>query len=133
VLALLQASELPYQDINSYHMRYFLLARDSMKLLVGVIGLEPYGQNGLLRSLVVHSSLRNQGLGQMLVRHLEGLARSLNIQELYLLTTTATDFFARLEYLPTVREQAPAELQATSEFRSLCPSTAVCMKKGLSE
>jgi arsenate reductase (glutaredoxin) len=53
------------------------------------------------------------------------------VRELILLTETAAPFFARLGYQPAARESMPPEVQATGEFASLCPSTAVCLAKPL--
>jgi arsenate reductase (thioredoxin) len=48
-----------------------------------------------------------------------------------LLTETAEIFFARKGYHTVDRKDAPAEIQASSEFSHLCPSSAVLMKKTL--
>jgi amino-acid N-acetyltransferase len=48
---------------------------------------------------------------------------------LYLITTTAKDFFNRQGYCIIQREKSPEAIKETAEFSSLCPSTAVVMKK----
>jgi amino-acid N-acetyltransferase len=94
-----------------------------------VVGLEVLGEVGLLRSLAVPQEDRGRGVGTQLTHKAEDYARTLGVQALYLLTTTAPDFFARRGYQRIDRAAAPAPLQATTEFQSLCPSTAVCMVK----
>ena len=131
VKQLLAACELPYQDITAEHLRDFLSLRDGPRL-AGVIGLEVFGQVALLRSLAVAPPYRGQGLGSQLTREAEAYARSRGVETLYLLTTTADDFFAERGYRRTERAQAPHDLQETAEFRSLCPNSAVCMVKQLS-
>lgn len=42
-----------------------------------------------------------------------------------------TDFFAREGYGVIERRTAPQEMQASEEFRLLCPSSAICMAKSL--
>jgi amino-acid N-acetyltransferase len=42
---------------------------------------------------------------------------------------TAEGFFAKQGYCRTARDSAPDEIQETTEFRTLCPATAVCMVK----
>ena len=109
---ILADSDLPYQDISSSQLRHFLIVKDgSGSTLAGVVGLE----------------LRDD----QLVNKIEEYARSQNITALYLLTLTAEDFFAARKYQKTDRESAPPALQETAEFKSLCPETAVCMKKHL--
>ena len=129
---ILADSDLPYQDISSSQLRHFLIVKDgSSSTLAGVVGLELRDDAGLLRSLAVSESYRRKGLATQLVNKIEKYARSQNITALYLLTLTAEDFFAARKYQKTDRESAPPALQETAEFKSLCPETAVCMKKHL--
>ena len=124
--------DLPYQDISSSQLRHFLIVKDgSGSTLAGVVGLELRDDAGLLRSLAVADAYRRKGLATQLVNKIEEYARSQNITALYLLTLTAEDFFAARKYQKTDRESAPPALQETAEFKSLCPETAVCMKKHL--
>jgi amino-acid N-acetyltransferase len=57
------------------------------------------------------------------------MATELKIREIYLLTTTAAEFFTHLGYRQVDRALAPAAIASTKEFSSLCPSTAVFMVK----
>jgi amino-acid N-acetyltransferase len=50
-----------------------------------------------------------------------------NLAAVYLLTTTAAPFFRRLGFVNTSREDAPIEVRASSEFSTVCPSTAECL------
>jgi amino-acid N-acetyltransferase len=127
---LLGACGLPSDDIHSSQIGNFFIIQDSGHV-VGSVGLEICGEFGLMRSLTLSESLRGQGLGTQLVEHIEGYARSKKIKSIYLLTTSADQFFARLGYQITVREYAPAPLQGTTEFESICPASAVCMFKEL--
>jgi amino-acid N-acetyltransferase len=99
--------------------------------VIGVIGLERFDDVGLLRSLAVSGEHRHHGLGFALVRALERRAALAGIAALVLLTVTARDFFLRAGYQVITRMQAPASVRASSEFRSLCPDSAVCMTKQL--
>jgi amino-acid N-acetyltransferase len=100
--------------------------------LVGVVGFEPFGQVALLRSLAVAPSQRGKGLGQALVASAEAHATAQGIDSLYLLTTTAAAFFARLGYTTVERALAPAAIRATRQFAGLCPAAATLMCKRLS-
>jgi N-acetylglutamate synthase-like GNAT family acetyltransferase len=99
--------------------------------LAGAGGLEVRGDAGLLRSLVVAEGLRGTGLGRALVEAVEAVARRRGLQELVLLTETAHEFFARLGYAAILRDEAPAAIRGSAEFRSLCPQSARCMRKKL--
>jgi N-acetylglutamate synthase-like GNAT family acetyltransferase len=70
-------------------------------------------------------------VGRALLEAIESDAASHGIHDLYLLTTTAADYFARHGFVTIPRGQAPPAIQQTAEFRSLCPSSAVCMTKAL--
>lgn len=126
---LLERSDLPFDDLDFDRQRFLLaLANDE---IVGAVGLEAYGENGLLRSVAVEEELRGHGLGSELVEEMIEKARSTGVRELYLLTMTAAPFFARHDFERTDRSMAPAPLQGTTEFASLCPVSSVCMRKRL--
>jgi len=125
---LLQDAELPADDFSA-HLEHFLVAGGPDGALLGVVGLEAYARFGLLRSLAVAAAHRRQGIGQQLCQRMVAYARELGLQELYLLTTTAADFFSKLGFKQMGRGTVPAPIQATREFASICPATAVCMVK----
>ena len=131
VIALLEAASLPTEDLERSSMAHFLVARNGSGKVIGAIGVERYGRAALLRSLVVAPDYRNRELGTKLVVALEASCRSLAVADLFLLTTTAGDFFARQRYRTIGRESVPAVLRAAAEFTRLCPDSAVCMTKSL--
>ena len=53
--------------------------------------------------------------------------------ELILLTQTAQRFFEAQGYGVIERGNAPATVQESEEFKSLCPQSACCMSKRLSK
>jgi N-acetylglutamate synthase-like GNAT family acetyltransferase len=96
--------------------------------VVGVAGIEVYGTDALLRSVAVADAVRNRGLGRDLVRNRLEAARTRGLRAVYLLTTTAPGFFEGLGFERVPRASAPASVQASEEFASLCPDSAVCLK-----
>ncbi|MFM0347298.1 arsenic resistance N-acetyltransferase ArsN2 [Paraburkholderia sp. RL17-347-BIC-D] len=128
---LLVANGLPSTDVSAALLNDFWVIENTAGILVGSIGLERYGQNSLLRSLAVAQPARNAGIGAMLVAHVERMAFANGITQLWLLTTTAAEFFQRKGYEIVDRSLAPLELQTSSQFANLCPATAVCMVKSL--
>jgi amino-acid N-acetyltransferase len=126
---LLEANDLPSDDVAD-KPAVFYLARSSDESL-GIGGIEQYGRDGLLRSVVIAESARGKGLGGALVHALEAEAARDGIERLFLLTTTAADFFAHQGYEEIDRDVAPAPIQATTQFDELCPSSATCMRKEL--
>lgn len=127
IAALLHEAGLPHADFAA-HLAHFLVARDG-DAVVGAIGAEVAGADGLLRSLVVAPAWRGAGLGDRLVHELEQRAGAWGLQRWWLLTTTAEAFFQRRGFQVTPRKAAPAGIAATAEFQGLCPSVAVCLSR----
>jgi amino-acid N-acetyltransferase len=127
----LEIAGLPVKDLNSSHMSRFLVAQSSQGVLVGAIGLEQFGAQGLLRSLVVGENARGVGLGRELVARLEQFAADLGVTELWLLTIDADSFFRRIGFSIRDRDEVPYAVRSTSEFSELCPTSAFLMQKFL--
>lgn len=126
---LLAESDLPTRDVRSKPDCFYVGYVDGDP--IGVGGLEPFGSAGLLRSLAVERSARGNGFGAGIRAALEREARTAGVETLYLLTTTAADFFAAHGYAEVDRSEAPSPVRQTTEFADLCPATAVCMRKRL--
>jgi N-acetylglutamate synthase-like GNAT family acetyltransferase len=108
-----------------------LVAKIDSKL-VGTVALEPYGRSALLRSLAVAPGCRGRSLGRSLCARMVSHARLLGVEQLCLLTPDAERYFAALGFKRIERSEAPAQIQATTQFRSLCPKSAVCMARDIS-
>lgn len=128
IRALLGEQGLPVCDLDA---RVQFLVACAAGEVIGAGALEPYGETALLRSLVVQDSWRGRGLGRRLVKALERQARAAGVRELVLLTDSAQEFFAQIEFRRIERTQAPPAVRDSAEFRTLCPSSAVCMSKAL--
>ncbi|AUV83911.1 GNAT family N-acetyltransferase [Salinigranum rubrum] len=127
---LLARNDLPTADVRANPGYFFVAFEGEQK--VGVGGIERFPPDGLLRSVVVEESMRGRGAGAALCDRLEHEAASDGVDTLYLLTTTAADFFAARGYERVDRADAPASIRGTSQFESLCPDTATVMRKRLS-
>ncbi|MBN8453326.1 arsenic resistance N-acetyltransferase ArsN2 [Accumulibacter sp.] len=130
LLALLAACSLPTADLAQRHLADFLVCRDGGRIVASG-GLEFHAAAALLRSLAVAPSHRQRGLATRLVDELVQRARNRGQHEILLLTTSAAGFFAARGFQPFDRRQVPPELAQCSEFRDLCPASAVCMRRTL--
>jgi amino-acid N-acetyltransferase len=128
--ALLEVSGLPSSDLTETHMESFFYCGPSAAP-IGLVGLEFCGDVALLRSLVVLPDRRGSGLGAALLEHAESVARVRGARAVFLLTTTAEDFFARRGYAAAARASAPPAIRATREFSDLCPASSAFMVKPL--
>ena len=121
--ALLTSADLPTDDFDDPTVELVGAFVDAT--LIGVIGHQACGDVGLLRSLAVVAGHRNAGIAAALCAHV--LAASTT--EMWLLTTTAHDYFARHGFVEVSRELAPPSIQATAQFSTLCPSSARVMRR----
>jgi N-acetylglutamate synthase-like GNAT family acetyltransferase len=129
VRQLLAASGLPLDGVEQ-NFSDFIVAENE-NTIAGVIGIERYGTAGLLRSAVVSPGARGSGVGSQLVTKLLERASAQGIREVYLLTTTAEEYFPRFGFTRVTRTEVPESVQASREFQGACPDTAVVMKNAL--
>ena len=123
---LLRARALPLEGAKE-HLSEFLVAVDSGRVL-GTAALEVYGPYGLLRSIAVQEQIAGRGLGTQLVRAALARAESLGLRELYLLTTTAAEYFERHGFERISVHDLPSPLSASQELRGACPASATVMR-----
>lgn len=123
--ALLAAARLPLDGAAEHLDNFVLGMADTQLRCIG--GFEQYGAAALLRSVAVDASQRGTGTGQRLLEHLRQRAKGQGVEELYLLTTTAADFFGKRGFSVIARADTPAALQASREFQGVCPASATVM------
>jgi len=126
---LLTENGLPSSDVRSKPECFYVAYGDDGPMGIG--GIEVHGTAGLLRSVVVERSARGEGHGTALCERLEAAARDERGETLYLLTTTAREFFADRGYVEIERDRVPGAIRGTAEFADLCPATAACMRRRL--
>jgi amino-acid N-acetyltransferase len=110
---LLASAELPSEDLTDGHLEHFFWVGNA-STPHGLIGLELHEEDALLRSLVVAPDRRGTG-----------------VSAIYLLTTTAEQFFRRRGYVEADRALAPSAIRATREFADLCPASSAFLVKSL--
>lgn len=125
VKALLIQRNLPLEGVPE-NLEQFWVAEGGSQI-VGIAGLEIHGRYGLLRSLAVQPTAGNVGIGSRLTWQLLEEAVGQGLREVYLLTTTASEFFPRFGFVRVRRNEVPADLLESREFEA-CPSTAVVMR-----
>lgn len=132
VQRLLQLSKLPLDGLDEQFGDNYAVAVDGADL-VGVEGIELYGEDGLLRSAAVDASRRGQGIGDALTRDRIAWARTRGLRAVYLLTTTAQNYFPRFGFVAASRDDAPDAIKRSREFADACPASAHFMKLTLRE
>lgn len=122
---LLGAAELPTAGVADALSR-FMVAEEGGEL-VGVAGLEVHASDGVLRSVAVTPAFQGAGLGARLTERVLEEARRAGLRRLYLLTTTAAEYFPRYGFRRIAREDAAPAIRRSVEFREACPASAVAM------
>jgi amino-acid N-acetyltransferase len=121
----LRDARLCHDDLIGFTKRFYCASSNGVT--IGYVGLETCGAEALLRSAVVFARSRGRGYGHSMVERLLDVAREQGIERVWLLTTSAPEFFAKLNFTPMPRSTAPLAIAQSDEFRWACPDTAVCM------
>jgi len=125
----LEAEGLPSADLRQPDVRLFAF-RDG-DTVIGYAGVEVYGTDALLRSVVVDPARRRAGVGRTIVDATLAEAHRLGATRAFLLTTTAKAYFERFGFASIDRASAPETILSTRQAAGLCPSTAPLMVKAL--
>ena len=131
VVALLTAAGLPTEDLRK-DLHHFWIA-DASGTAIGVIGMDLYAPYGLLRSMTVLPEYRNKGIASRLVDQVEQLAKKLDLSELYLITNTAESYFSKKGFQLITKADLPPDVASTEEMNGLCPTSAVIMRKAITQ
>jgi len=92
VRKVLESVELDEPARDEQFPSFYVLSNETG--LVGTVALEVHGDDAILRALAVHSDFRGAGYGWMLADMAISQARWRGVRRIYLLTETASDFFA---------------------------------------
>jgi amino-acid N-acetyltransferase len=130
VKRLLSECDLPVDGLDEQLEKVFSVAESSGQI-VGVGGVEVYGCCGLVRSVAVLPNWQRRSIGEALVKDRLFWAEAQGLSDVFLLTTTASRFFERFGFRSIDRDTVPREIRKSSEFSSLCPETAIVMKRSL--
>jgi N-acetylglutamate synthase-like GNAT family acetyltransferase/protein-tyrosine-phosphatase len=130
ITRLLVGSLLPSRDVGGANQRFIVASENGR--LIGCAGLQVAGQDGLVRSMAVHWTRRNAGLGSRLHERLLFEAVLAGVRTLYVVTTTAEDFFAGHGFKKIAASAVPSELQASEEFTAFVPGGSTVMSRPVS-
>ena len=130
VLSLLEECGLPVEGVREHFGRFFV-ARTGEKR-IGCVGMEVYGEDVLLRSLAVARQARNAGVGEALLSRAIEEARNSGGRTAWGLTTFGKKgLFDRFGFRVVPRSGAPSALAPSSQFRGVCPESAVLIALAL--
>ena len=130
VLALVEDCGLPVEGVGEHFARFFVARLGGKR--IGCVGMEVYGDDVLLRSLAVARQARNAGVGEALLSRAIEEARNAGGRTAWGLTTFGKKgLFDRFGFRVVPRSGAPPALAPSSQFRGVCPESAVLISLAL--
>lgn len=127
---LLKKNNLPTEDITSGTQLFVVEEGDEV---VATVAVEYDYNDALLRSLSVSEEKRKSGIGAELVSFIEDYVQKQGVQNIFLLTTTAADFFSKRGYKIIDRSNVPDFIKNTKEYSVICALSSALMKKKLTD
>lgn len=112
---LLTAEWLPPFQIAEFLATFWVL--DAGGRVLGGAGLEVYGPAGVIRSVVVHPSVRGQGLGDLLSRAAIAEAGKRGVERLFLFTGDKAPFWSRFGFERCALEDWESAAQASWQWQ----------------
>ena len=93
------------------------------------LALEVYGSAVLLRSTIVATDARGEGVGRAITEWLLAHAGALGARRAFLFTTNACAYFEGIGFEVVDRSNAPQSILATRQAAGLCPASAVLLTR----
>ncbi|WLD93177.1 GNAT family N-acetyltransferase [Alkalihalobacillus sp. AL-G] len=108
----------------------FIILETDKKKMAGTVGLERYGKNGLIRSLVLDKDYSSEELLLRLLTSVLKHAEQQGIETVYLLTRV-TSIFHTLGFTQTPYEHVPKGLLASPHLQQYDREQIAVMKRSL--
>lgn len=118
VAAALAKAGLANDDVEEAHCLFWRFETDE-QMPAGFGGLELYGHDAVLRSVVTLPPMRNKGIGTAIVATLETEAGLRGSRTIWIVSHAAGAFFERRGYAKCLPKVVPDPVRATREFRSV--------------
>jgi UDP-N-acetylmuramate: L-alanyl-gamma-D-glutamyl-meso-diaminopimelate ligase len=131
VRGLLERVELPTANAaDADHSAYWILRNENG--VAGCVALDVHGDDAILRDLAVDIDSRGAGYGWMLADASVSEARHRGVRRIYLLTETASDFFAaKLGFRVVDRSTVSPAVASSTTFQGSTDSKFVAMRLDL--
>jgi len=115
--ALLEAHHLPTNELEDWLDHFVVAEQDGQ--LIGCGGLELYAEDSaaLVRSMAVDGDLHGTGVGSRILAWVEGHARDLGLQHLFLFTLDKAPFYERFGYELVAYDAFPPSARNSFQYR----------------
>jgi len=125
IQSLLETNNLPVSDLND-DITFFVEKANNSIIATG--GIESAGNDAIIRSIAVDNAYKGKGFGSKITRQLLKYAKETGMKDIYLLTTTAENYFPRYGFKKIDRQAVPVDVKNSSQYKDVCPESAVVMK-----
>lgn len=122
---LLDSANLHTVGIEKHVSHFFVVEQLEKEKLVGMIGMEVYASDGLLRSFVIERPQGDIKLSLALLNTILSYAESLDIQRVYLVTKQGSPFLTEFGFREISASQLPAKVVASDYFKQVHPQGLV--------
>jgi N-acetylglutamate synthase-like GNAT family acetyltransferase len=130
VRTLLSSVELEEPAREDLFPAFYVLSNEEG--IVGTVALDVLGDDAVLRALAVHSEFRGAGYGWMLADMAVSQARWRGVRRIYLLTESASDFFAaKFGFRVVDRSTLSKQVAASETFNAPRGTNLVAMRLDL--
>ncbi|WP_124728503.1 GNAT family N-acetyltransferase [Staphylospora marina] len=119
VRRLLKEAGLNDRGIEPHIRHFFVVERpetEGVPEMVGAVGMEVYGEFGLIRSFVLKRGPWNGKVGVQMMKFLMEYAKELKLSRVYLLAGASSSFFREWGFEETDRESLPEALQKSEHL-----------------
>jgi N-acetylglutamate synthase-like GNAT family acetyltransferase len=101
-------------------VEYFLLMEDEIGSLRATLGVEPFGENGLLRSLVISAGMKENEILTLFEQILR-LTKEKDMKNLFLATNkhTSVPFFEMLGFSTIEEDELPEDLYQSEHIKNI--------------
>ena len=113
--SLIVSGELPPFFLEPYIDGFLVVEHEGR--LVGAGGVEFYGEDAVIRSVVVDAAARGLGLGLDIARLLEEDALASGARDIFLFTLHAWNFWRRLGYVDLALDQWPDTVRENWQYQ----------------
>jgi amino-acid N-acetyltransferase len=104
------------------------LRSEPLPSIVGMVGLEIYGDKGILRSLVLRSEGWNSKVGVELIALIISYGWRKGLKEIYLMASSSRSFFEYWGFVELAWDDVPDQLKVSSQFTEYNPSYVTVMR-----
>ncbi|MCS1352312.1 GNAT family N-acetyltransferase [Mechercharimyces sp. CAU 1602] len=133
ICQLLCQAGLHEEGVDKHIDHFLVIEREEDEQILGAVGIEVYGDEGLLRSFVIESEVWNGKVGLELFGAALSFAQYLRLTKVYLFAGVTKRFFEEAGFTQVPWEVLPVELKKSDHIHHAREKGGVLMVTSLSQ